>query len=149
MSITEISSSKFLSDAIIFLRDKILENVNDPLQLKRGNEKFVLTEYPQRQVIYPVITITDAGSIQEGRLGMSSQGTIIRLTIEIRVWARNVIERDSLFNKIHEYLRTNQIYDDDISGANLHDFSLGNVVNVSEENVKSKIMEVNFLFLCI
>lgn len=149
MSTTTVNSTTFLSDTIKFLRDKLLENINDPLTGKRpASENFVLTEYPRNPVRYPIITLTDIGSTQEARLGMRSEGTAIRIGVEIRIWARNVIERDNLFNEIYTWLRTNQYDDnDDTNDANLHDFNMSSTTNVSEENVKSKLMEINYLFL--
>ena len=145
---TEVNSATFISDLIILIRDNLKNNIDDLLN-RPANQKFIMTSYPQTAVMYPVITVTDTGSRQEGKLGMGSQGTMIRLGVEVRVWARNVKERDTLFNEIHEYLRTNQLEGDDFNGANLYDFSLGSVVNVSESDVKSKVGEFQWLFLCV
>jgi hypothetical protein len=150
MSITTINSSTFISDLVNFIKTKLIENITDPLASKRvTNEKFILTEYPRRAVNYPIITVTDRGTKQQSGLGMGSEGTILRLGVEIRIWARNVVERDQIFGEVYDYLRTNQLTGDDITGANLHDFSMGSVVNVSEENIKSKVMEANYLFICV
>jgi len=149
MTITSISSSTFIADTINLLRDKLTSNITDPINSSRvGNDKFVLTEYPQRPVMYPIITVSDMGSRQESRLGMQSEETAIRIGIELRIWARNVKERDELFDSIYDYLRDNQYTGDDITNANLHDFSVDNIINVSEKDVKSKIMEVSYLFIC-
>jgi len=149
MVITSVESSTFVADTVNFIRDKLNSNIVDPISASRGSgERFVLTSYPERPVKYPIITVTDSGTIQEGKLGMGSEGTLLRLTIEIRIWARNVKERDELFDEVHNYLRDNQITGDNIAGANLFDFNLSSVVNVSESNVKSKVMEVTYLFIC-
>ena len=148
MTVTEINSSTVTTDLIILIRDKLLGNITDPIS-RVSNEKFVMTSYPKNAVTYPIITVTDTGSTQEGKLGMGSQGTILRLGVEIRIWARNVKERDTLFNEVHDWLRTNQIYGDDLNEANLYDFNLSSVVNVSEPDVKSKVMEVTYLYLCV
>jgi len=148
MTVTEVNSSTFITDLIILIRDKLKNNIDDPLN-RPASQKFVMTSYPQSAVTYPVITVTDTGSTQEGKLGMGSQGTIMRLGIEIRVWARNVKERDTIFDEVHDWLRTNQIYGDDLNEANLYDFNLSSVVNVSEPDVKSKVMEVTYLYLCV
>lgn len=148
MAVTSISSSTFTADIVNYLRDKLNSNITDPLN-RSLPERFVLTEYPKRAVNYPIITVTDKGSKQEAPLGMGSEGTILRLGVEIRIWARNVKERDTLFDEIYDYLRTNQLSGDDITGANLHDFKMDSVVNVSESDVKSKVMEVNYLFICV
>ncbi len=148
MTITEVRSSTFIADVVNLIRNNLNANISDPIS-RVGSERFVLTAYPQNPVNYPIITITDTGSTQEGKLGMGSEGTIIRLGVEIRIWARNVKERDELFDSVYDYLRTNQLSGDDLTAANLHDFSMGSVVNVSEEDVKSKVVEINYLFLCV
>lgn len=148
MTITEVRNSTFIADTINFIRDKLNSNITDPLSGKRsGSERFVMTEYPKRPVTYPVITIVDTGSSQEARLGMRSEGTILRIPLEIRVWARNVKERDELFDEVYQYLRTNQFSGDNINGANLHDFSMSSAVNVSEGKIRSKVIEVSYLFI--
>jgi len=148
MTVPKVNSATFMSDLIILIRDKLIRNIDDPLN-RPASQKFVMTSYPQNVVTYPVITVTDTGSRQEGKLGMGSQGTIIRLGIEIRIWARNIKERDNVFNDVHEWLRTNQIEGDDLNNANLYDFNMDSVVNVSEPDVKSKVMEVTYLYLCV
>lgn len=148
MSITSISSSTFISDTIIYIRNKLNDNIIDPLSSSRPvKERFVRTSYPKMPVNYPIITITDSGTSQLARLGMMSEGTILRIPLEIRIWARNVKERDEVFDEVYTYLRTNQLSGDDITGANLHDFAMGSVVNVPGEKEQSKVMEVSYLFI--
>ena len=153
MTITSISSSTFVADTINFIRDKLILNITDPISGSRaGNEKFVMTSYPQRPVKYPIITVVDSGITQPIRLGMQSEGTAINFPLEVRIWARNVKERDEIFDLVYTYLRTNQFSGDDITGANLHDFKLNSLVNVDEPGeagIKSKVMEVQYLFICL
>lgn len=152
MAITEISSQTFLADAINLIRNKLLTNITDPLVSSRaGTEKFCLTSYPKRAVTYPIITIIDRNISQPLRLGMGSESTAIDITLEIRVWARNVRERDELFDSIYTYLRQNQYDADGLIDANLNGFSLSSAVNVDEpgeSGIRSKVMEVTFLFIC-
>jgi len=148
MTVTEINSSTVTTDLIILIRDKLLGNITDPIS-RVSNEKFVMTSYPKNAVTYPIITVTDTGSTQEGKLGMGSQGTIMRLGVEIRVWARNVKERDTIFDEVYDYLRTNQLEGDDLTAANLHDFTMNSVVNVPEKDIQSKVGEFTWLYLCI
>ena len=149
MTITEVRSSTFVADLVNFLRDKFNDNITDPISSSRAaNDRFVLTEYPRRAVKYPVITITDTGTRQEARLGFQAEGTVLRLGIEIRIWARNVVERDELFDEVYTWLRTNQFGGSDATtDAGIHDFNMTSVVNVSEADVKSKIIEVKYLFI--
>lgn len=152
MAITEVLSSTFLADAVNLIRDKLKNNIDDPLaNVRPTNERFVYTSYPKRATTYPIITVVDRGISHPKRLGMGSEGTLINLTLEIRIWARNVKERDELFDKVHDYLRTNQLDDDGLVDANLDNFQMTSAINISEdgeEGIKSKIMEVRFLFVC-
>ena len=153
MTITNVRSATFLADTINLLRDKIRDNVTDPISSSRpSTERFVLTSYPKRATTYPIITVTDRGIIQPQRLGMASEGTLITIDVEIRIWAKNVVQRDELFGSVHEYLRTNQLdTGTGLSDSNLHDFTLLSAVNVDEEGeegIKSKVMEVRFLIVC-
>ncbi len=153
MTITSVNSSTFVADTIILIRDKLISNITDPLSASRtGNEKFILTEYPRRPVRYPIITVVDSGVTQPIRLGMQSEGTAINLTVEIRIWARNVVERDELFDSIYNWLRTNQYGGADaLTDAQLHDFALTSAININEPGdagIKSKVMEIKYLFIC-
>ncbi len=148
MTITSVRNSTFIADTVNFIRDKLNSNITDPLSGKRpGSDRFVRTSYPKRPVNYPIITIVDAGTSQEVRLGMRSEGTALRVPVEIRIWARNIKERDELFDEVYQYLRTNQFSGDNINGANLHDFGMSSAVNVPGEKEQSKVIEVSYLFI--
>lgn len=144
MTITEVSSSTFLADAIILIRDKLRTNISQV-------SSRVYTSYPKKGIIYPIITVTDRGISQPQRLGMGSEVTAINLDVEIRIWTKNVKDRDEIFDAVYDYLRGNQLDADGLVDANLNGFQLLSAVNVDEageEGVKSKVMEVRFLFIC-
>lgn len=152
MTITKVSSSTFLADTIILIRDKVRDNITDPISsIRNANEKFVMTSYPKRGIEYPIITITDRGIIQPQRLGMASEGTVLTIDVEVRVWGRNVKERDELFQQVYDYLRTNQLdATTGLADSNLHDFTLSSAVNVDEEGeagIRSKVCEYRFLVI--
>ncbi len=111
-----------------------------------------MTSYPQRPVTYPIITVIDRDITQPRRLGMGSESTAISITMEIRIWARNVKERDELFDKVYDYLRTNQLdAGTGLVASNLNGFELLSVLNINDEGeagTKSKVIEVRFLFIC-
>ena len=152
MTITSVNSSTFLADAVNLIRDKIKNNVTDPLVSSRpARERFCLTEYPKRAVTYPIITVVDRNITQPQRLGMGSESTAINLTMEVRIWARNVKERDELFDQVYNYLRQNQYDTDGLIDSNLNGFQLTSALNISEDGeagIKSKVLEVVFLFVC-
>ena len=144
MTITSVNASTFLSDTLILIRDKIKTNISSV-----GNR--VYTSYPQKGVIYPMISIIDRGVSQPSRLGMASEGTLLTITVEIRVWARNTKERDEIAQSVYDYLRTNQLdASTGLSESNLHDFTLSSMLNIDEEGeagIKSKVMEYKFLLV--
>ncbi len=148
MTITSVSPATMVADTVNFIRSNLDSNITDPIASNRpSSDRFVRTSYPIKAVNYPVITVVDTGTSQIARLGMQSEETSVRIPVEIRVWARNVKERDTIADEIYNYLRTNQFSDDDITGANLHDFTMSSTTNISEPNVKSKIMEVSYFFI--
>ena len=144
MTITEVSSSTFLADTIILIRDKLKTNISSV------NNR-VYTSYPSHDVIYPMISVTDRGIIQSQRLGMASEGTILNMTVEIRIWTKSVKDRDEITQEVYDYLRGNQLdATTGLSDSNLHDFSLSSAVNVDEEGtagIRSKVCEYKFMVI--
>tara|TARA_Y100000310_G_scaffold118526_1_gene117412 strand:+ start:266 stop:724 length:459 start_codon:yes stop_codon:yes gene_type:complete len=144
MTVTTVTSSKFISDPTILVRDFLRDNVTDPISSTRQTtSKFVMTSYPQRPVQYPIITIlsTDFSSTN---LGMRSTNQQMSITLEIRVWGRNEKEKDEIAQEVHDELRGNQFQTTGPSEANnLHNFDLVSSVNVDEDGqrgIKSKVM---------
>jgi hypothetical protein len=145
MTITSVNSQTFLADAIVLIRDKLRSNISSV------NSR-VYTSYPKEGVVYPMITIVDRNISQPARLGMGSESTAITIELEIRIWARNVKERDEIFDSVYNYLRNNQL-DDTIGlvASNLDGFRMTSAININEEGeqgIKSKVCEFGFLFIC-
>ena len=148
MTITEISTNTFIADTIILIRDDLRDNITDPISsIRPSTEKFVMTSYPQRAVTYPIITIKDT-DVEGSRLGMRSEMHYMRMELEIRVWARNVKERDELTQDVLNQLRSTQF-----SGASpktdagLHDFTPLSIVNIDEPGdagPKTKVIQCEY-----
>jgi len=146
-----LQTATFISDSVKFLRDDLGSNINDPLSGSRAtNERFVMTSYPKRAVSYPIITVKSIGATDVHRLGMRNTGTWTSMLLEVRAWARNEKEKDSLTEKIINRLRSNQF---GTSGGSLsddfglHDYKLMSVVSVDEEGeagIKSSVLEFEF-----
>ena len=153
MTITSISTATFLADAVIFLRDDIRDNVTDPISGTRNSaEKFVLTSYPRRNVTYPIVTIIDKGVSLIQRGGMKSSVTINRVTIQFRVWARNVKERDEISQAVMDRLRSIQHTSGGTNDAKLFDFTINSVLNVppdplGEQSTQSKIIIIEYMVI--
>ena len=148
MTVTEINNSTIRSDTTIFLRDRLKNAISDPIAAKRSaSSSFVMTSYPQREATYPLITVKVKNMEQFQRMGMQSESTSVGILVEIRVWGRNVKERDELGDDVYEFLRTAQYGSPSTVDANLHDFNLLSSVLVDEPDVKSLLMEINYLYV--
>ena len=145
--ITSVRTATWLADLIILLREEINDNVTDPVT-RTGNSRLCLTAYPKRTVQYPIITVVDRGLTNYRRGGMQSTVSIQTITIEIRIWGRNVVERDELTDAITNRLRTRlQTFS---ANEAIHDFRLGSIVNVDEPGdagIKSKIINTECMII--
>lgn len=146
-----LSSSTFLSDSIKFIRDFLDSNITDPISTKRsGRDRFVMTSYPKRGVKYPIITIRSSNIPNIKRSGMQSEGVWTGFVIEVRVWARNEVEKDELTEKVFNALRENQFGAGGSVEFELHDFIMNSAVPIDEEgaegeqSIKSMVMEYQY-----
>ena len=145
-----VNSQTILRDTISYLKNFLIDNITDPINLKRpANQRFIMTSYPQRPVEYPLITIKDSNSFNRGMLGLQSEAALHFVEMEIRIWGRNVVERDTIADEIYSDLKDNQIGSVGTSQANdLHDLQLLSSVNVDEsDGPKSKVMTFRFMLV--
>jgi len=146
-----ISSSTFISDTILFIRNYINTNVTDPNSPRSGNNKFCLTSYPERPVEYPIVTVTQQNMSADGRLGMQTETHIYTLKVEVRVWAKNTRQRDNITQEIINDLRDAQLTNSTGTIANnLVNFEIDSVVEVSEGGkggIHSKVITLNYRFV--
>jgi hypothetical protein len=146
-----VSASTLLTDTILWCRDFLKTNLTDPIVSKRASgEKWIMTSYPKENVTYPIITVVDDGATTVRPLGMQSTMQQISFVIQFRIWARNVAERDSLFNNVYDNLRTKQFSAGGSQANNLHDFRVQSIVNVDEEGengIKSKLIRVRYMYI--
>ena len=146
-----ISNDNFISESIIWIRNRLLSVVVDPIKDTRirNKEKFVLTSYPQRPVGYPIITVQQIGA-NSRNLGMQSEEQLFEIRYEIRIWARNISEKDKLSEEVLNALKN---YQTDTAGSNaqgIYGFRLNSMVNVDEPgegNPKSKILEITYIYI--
>lgn len=149
-----INGSTFNSQTTLFLRSVLASGVTDPISGQRsGSEAFVMTSYPERNVRYPIITIKSNGPKDILRGGMQSTDMYMNLPFEIRIWARNQREKDTLAEQCYSFLRLNQF-----SGAystinmQLFGFMCTSMVDVDETDkpgIKSKILTVEYKLVAI
>ena len=145
-----VQTATILQDSLFFVKNFLLTNLTDPIASSRpSTEKFIMTSYPQRPVRYPLITVKDMNSYSIMRSGFQSTITQHYVEIEVRIWARDIKEKDNLADAIFQKLKDNQFTSSTGQTANfLHDFQLMSSVNVDEvDGPKSKVMTFKFLFV--
>ena len=142
-----VNWATIIADVLWYLRDFLASNISDPITRPSG-ERFVMTSYPSRAVTYPIITIKDMNSEDEGMLGFQSEAAKHYITIEIRVWVRTTKERDQMSDEIYQELKDNQIGTTGTSQAfDLHGLKLLSRININEDKIKSKVFQIQFLFI--
>jgi len=146
-----VASSTLISDTVMFVRNLLRTDITDPIVATRGTlSKFVMTSYPRRPVEYPLITVKLTDMIA-GPLGMQTNAQEVHSELEIRVWARNVQERDELTQQIYTDLRTKQTTATTGSYANsLNDFAVTSMTDVDgegEQAIMSKVIMIKYMFI--
>jgi hypothetical protein len=136
----QIGSSTFVSDPVLFIRDSLRTNITDPISSTRGSSSaFVMTSFPQRNVLYPMLIVKSTGPTQNKRLVMQSQQSWMDIPIEVRVWGRNVVERDSLSQQVFAYLQKNQFgTGSQTIPFGLHDFNLISNIPIDDVDENGK-----------
>jgi len=148
-----ISTTNFLSEVILFIRDGLRNNITDPISSNRSSKsKFVMTSYPRRETQYPIITIL--GGVDSSRkLGQQSEKTQIELRIEVKIWARNEGEKNDLFGEVYNFLEKNQYpasTSNTSTNVELWDFELLSATDVDdpgEEGIKSKLCFYKYMYI--
>jgi len=148
-----VESATFMADLFYFIKSDLASNITDPIAATRGSSsQFVMTSYPKKSVEYPLITIKTK-DVKAKRAGMQTTNMDLTFNVEIRVWARNEKEKDTLFTNILNRLKNIQFTTTTGSEANgLHDFTILSSVEIDEDGdqgIKSRIVELNYKFFNI
>lgn len=145
-----ISRTQPISETVKWIRNVLDNNITDPISEDRGKkERFVMTSYPSREVKYPIITITQKG-LDSRSLGMQSETQLYTMRIEVRIWAKDEKQRDTLGEQAITFLKN---YQKDTLGSdnqNLYGFRVLSAVNVDDPDAphpKSKVLEIQYLFI--
>ncbi len=125
-----------------FIKTDLTTNITDPQANKRTrSSKFIMTSYPKRNVIYPLITLKQP-TYDATRAGMQTTAMDLVIQLEVRVWARNEKQKDDLSNQIYNRLRNIQFISSGSIDNDLHDFQLISAIEVEEEGdtgIKSRV----------
>jgi len=149
-----ISTNTIISDSVIFIRNRLRNDITDPLSRAGSGNQFILSGYTKRSTHYPIITVRKNNFELGQRLGMQTETYYATLEIEIRVWARNEKERDNLTDSVMTKLNSNQFPQgttNTSSNVGLHDFKILSVVSVDdiqgENGILSSIITIQNKFL--
>ena len=110
-----------------------------------------MTSYPKKFVQYPMITLKII-NIERKRAGMQTTNEDIKITLEIRIWARSEKEKDTLYDKVINRIDTIQFTTTTGSTAQgLYDYNSSSAVELEEEGdgdqiIKSRIIKVTYNF---
>ena len=146
-----ITTDDFISDIILFIRNSLRDGITDPISATRkANDEFVMTAYPKRSVEYPILTLKIT-NMDASRLGMQSKISWVVLNVEIRVWARNSKESDTLTQDVVNKLRTLQYGASSTTEEEIYGFKLDNAVPIietdGEATIHSKVL--TFTYKCL
>lgn len=145
-----ISTTSFISDMILFLRNSLRTNITDPIGRTGSGTQFIFTAYPKEGVAYPLITIKNT-NINTTPMGMQSEVQYCSVDLEFRVWARNSKECDNLSQQLINHLRGIKYGTSSTTENAIYGFKLNSAVPVVEENgdlsVHSKVL--GFTYKCI
>jgi hypothetical protein len=139
-----LSASTYITDSVLFVRDKLRANITDPLNRSGSGANWIFTAFPEQNPIYPIIVVRKTGGGETQRLGHQSSAQWCPITIEIRVYSKTVRERDSLAQAVHHYLRGIQLGTNSSTEYELFDFKLNSSVPVDEpgqSGIHSEVME--------
>lgn len=147
--VSAVNGSRIVSDSTLLIRDLIASGVTDPIS-RTGNQRFVLTSYPERDVRYPIITVLGK-SLSESQ-GWHTEAQALELGFEVRTWGRTQEEMDKVSDSVYDALRTSQQGTSPVSGTetyNLFNFRKVSDVPVIEEGkggIHSKVQTYQYNF---
>ena len=146
------AKTTLIRDFLYFIKNDLSSNITDPDSSKRPTtSKFVMTSYPERLVHYPIITIK-LTNLEARRAGMQVTTQDITLNLEVRIWARNEKEKDSIATDVLNRLANIQFSAGGSELSDFHDLFIGSAVEVDEPGegdkagIKSRIFSIVYKF---
>ena len=147
-----VAKDTIIVDTLFFIKDDLDGQITDPISSNRSSKSnFIMTSYPQRPVQYPIITIKCI-NMEATRAGMQTTAQDITLDIEIRIWARNQIEKDEISTDVFNRLSDIQFTSTGSVDSNLHDLFVGSAIEIDEPGesgamvIKSRILSITYKF---
>jgi len=137
--------NNLLADMLSFIKTDLRANITDPLS---RSGQWVFTSYPQNNVTYPTITIK-IPNIEATRAGMQVNRLDMSMVVEVRIWARNEKEKDTIYTQVMDRLADIQFSASGSVDSDFHDFNILSSVEVDDEGetgIKSRILQVQYKF---
>jgi hypothetical protein len=149
MAVNKVS---LIADVLYFIKNDLINNVTDPISSTRSTKsKFVMTSYPSRPVNYPIVTIKTT-NVEALRSGMQVTAQDITINLEIRIWARNEKEKETIYQDVLNRLANIQYAASGSTANELHDFNILSSVEVDEPGepggkvIKSRVVQAQYKF---
>lgn len=139
-----LSNQTVLRDTIFLFKNFLSNAITDPISNRPVNQSFVMTSYPQLETTYPLITIKDTNSTDVTWLGFQSESMRHEIDMEVRIWAKDVVNRDKLAGSIYNAFRTNRL---EFTGSQFHDLRLLSMINIDQDKEHSKVMTYRVMVL--
>ena len=148
-----VTRTNIVSDILLFIKQDLTNQIEDPISRTRSrNSKFIMTSYPQRLVEYPLVTLK-VTNIEAPRAGMQTTAQDITITMEIRIWARNEKEKETIYQQVSNRLKDIQFTDSTGSIANnLHNYTELSANEIDEpgapgaQTIKSRVLQCAYQF---
>jgi len=133
-----ITSSTFISDSVLFIRNLLRTNLTDPISRGSGNIHYIFTSFPKDNTQYPLVVVKNT-SINTNKLGISSEVSWVNAKYEIKVYSLNSKEVDNITQQIIDLLRTNQFGTGGTSEEQLFGFRLESVVPLVDAQAEQPV----------
>lgn len=143
-----ISASNQFREMENIVRDDFSGSIVDPLGRSGEGSGFVMTSFPERDVVYPVIIIKLEG-VDNTYTGLSSVDGVQDFSLIIKVYGRSVKERDGLADQVVSRINVTRILS--FAGNNfIFGVNIVQVFDMDEEGkggVHVKVLESEFSLL--
>lgn len=148
-----IASGSVIRDVTLLIRNLISGAGLDPVSGARANvsgARFVMTNFPERNVVYPMITVEARKQAAE-KLGSNSQSMKVPVTVTTRTWSKSKGQADQLADAVFRVLQTSQSGGAlSTEGNGLYGFTGLAEVDVDDpgkEGIHSKVSEFGYYVL--
>ena len=147
-----VANASIVSNTTTEVRDFLRSNITDP-RTSRTITNWIFTSWPGKEVEYPIITIRHVGTRDEW-MAIGTVDKIVKVNLQIDVFARSEKERDTLWDEIYYDMVTNykttSVVDLNLHGLDLVScFNADDLVPKEMGNIHRKIGEFQFTYYMV